>query len=74
MVCDLGMLVVVAGTNVQSDDQLHAYIKDSLHTANALVGTCRIGSPTDPLAVVDPDLKVGDVVQVWVVVVEEEER
>jgi choline dehydrogenase len=43
---------------VQSADALAAYIRESLHTANALVGTCRMGKPSDPEAVVDPSLRV----------------
>lgn len=49
---------VFPGPEVQSDEALDAYIRESLHTANALVGTCRIGKPDDPEAVVDPSLKV----------------
>jgi hypothetical protein len=47
-----------AGPSVQSQDAVDAYIRESLHTANALVGTCRIGRPDDREAVVDPSLKV----------------
>lgn len=49
---------VFPGPQVQSDAELDAYIRESLHTANALVGTCRIGRASDPEAVVNPSLKV----------------
>ena len=49
---------VFPGPNVQSDADLDAYIRESLHTANALVGTCRMGRPDDKGAVVDPTLRV----------------
>lgn len=49
---------VFPGPSVQSQDAVDAYIRESLHTANALVGTCRIGRPDDREAVVDPSLKV----------------
>ncbi len=49
---------VFPGAEVQSDEALDAYIRESLHTANALVGTCKMGNVGDVQAVVDPDLKV----------------
>jgi len=49
---------VFPGTHVQSDEELDAYISDSVHTANAIVGTCRMGPANDPKAVVDPDMRV----------------
>ena len=49
---------VFPGPAVQTDAELDAYIRESLHTANALVGTCRMGRAADPDAVVDPSLKV----------------
>jgi len=49
---------VFPGAHVQTDRELDSYISDSIHTANALVGTCRMGPTNDPLAVVDPDMKV----------------
>jgi len=47
---------VYPGLDVQTDDQIDEYIKNTLHTANALVGTCKMGTGKD--AVVKPDLKV----------------
>merc|ERR1711935_632504 len=47
---------VYPGIDVQTDAQIDEYIKNSLHTANALTGTCKMGTGKD--AVVSPDLKV----------------
>jgi len=47
---------VFPGPNVQTDDEIDEYIKDTLHTANALTGTCKMG--TGPECVVGPDLRV----------------
>lgn len=49
---------IFPGPSVQSDEDLNAYIRESLHTANALVGTCKMGRADDREAVVDPSLKV----------------
>eukprot|EP00403_Amphidinium_massartii_P039890 CAMPEP_0178435768 /NCGR_PEP_ID=MMETSP0689_2-20121128/34099_1 /TAXON_ID=160604 /ORGANISM="Amphidinium massartii, Strain CS-259" /LENGTH=625 /DNA_ID=CAMNT_0020057853 /DNA_START=29 /DNA_END=1902 /DNA_ORIENTATION=- len=49
---------VFPGADVKTDAQLEAYIASSVHTANALVGTCRMGQATDPAAVCDPEMKV----------------
>ena len=43
---------------MKSDGEIDSYIRNTLHTSNALVGTCRMGSPTDKHAVVDSNLKV----------------
>lgn len=47
---------VYPGNNVQTDEEIDEYIKNSVHTANALTGTCKIG--TGPDSVVGPDLRV----------------
>lgn len=47
---------VFPGPSVQTDDEIDNYIRNTLHTANALVGTCKMGSGVD--AVVGPDLCV----------------
>jgi choline dehydrogenase len=47
---------VYPGPTVQTDEQIDEYIKNNLHTANALTGTCKMG--TGPDAVVGPDLRV----------------
>jgi len=49
---------VFPGSKVKSDSDLDAYIRSTVHTANALVGTCRMGQASDPQTVVDPELKV----------------
>ncbi len=49
---------VFPGPEVQSDEALDAYIRETLHTANALVGTCKMGAVGDVQAVVDPELRV----------------
>jgi len=49
---------VYPGAHVQSDADLDAYIRGSIHTSNALVGTCRMGVSSDSDAVVDEELKV----------------
>ena len=41
---------------MKTDDQIDEYIKNTLHTANALTGTCKMGTGKD--AVVTPDLRV----------------
>lgn len=56
---------VFPGPHVQSDADIDAYIRSSLHTANALVGTCKMGLGED--AVVGPDLSVRGVTGVRVV-------
>ncbi len=47
---------VYPGIDVQSDAEIDEYIRNTVHTANALVGTCKMGTGKD--AVVSPDLKV----------------
>lgn len=47
---------VFPGPSVKTDDQIDEYIKNTLHTANALTGTCKMGTGKD--AVVTPDLRV----------------
>lgn len=47
---------VYPGIDVQTDDEIDEYIRNSVHTSNALTGTCKMGTGRD--AVVSPDLKV----------------
>lgn len=47
---------VFPGAHVQTDAQIDEYIRSSVHTANALTGTCKMGTGKD--AVVGPDLCV----------------
>lgn len=44
------------GSSVQSDDDLDQYIRNNANSIYHAVGTCRMG--TDPMAVVDPQLRV----------------
>ena len=41
-----------------TDEGLAAYVRQTAHTANALVGTCALGKADDPNAVVDAALNV----------------
>jgi choline dehydrogenase len=47
---------VVPGEAAQSDAELEAYVRAEAYTVHHAVSTCRMG--TDPLAVVDPQLRV----------------
>ena len=49
---------VYPGTHIQSDAEIDEYIRETVHTSNALVGTCKMGAATDAHAVVDSHLKV----------------
>ena len=46
------------GAAVQQDDQIDAFIRDQAESAYHPCGTARIGATDDPLAVVDPQLRV----------------
>jgi choline dehydrogenase-like flavoprotein len=50
---------VFPGVSVQTDEEIDEYIKNSVHTANALTGTCKMGIEQD--CVVGPDLTVNGV-------------
>lgn len=47
---------IAPGADVQSDEALVAYIRETCSTVYHPVGTCKMG--TDPIAVVDPELRV----------------
>lgn len=49
---------VFPGTAVRSDEDIEQYVRSSVHSANALTGTCRMGRADDPLAVLDSELRV----------------
>ncbi|QQS13662.1 MAG: choline dehydrogenase [Rhodospirillales bacterium] len=49
---------VVPGPGVQSDDELLDYAKRTGSTVHHQAGTCRMGPEHDPMAVVDPQLRV----------------
>lgn len=46
------------GTQVQSDDELLAFAREYGVSSYHLVGSCKMGPATDPMAVVDHELKV----------------
>ncbi|MBO6755066.1 MAG: choline dehydrogenase [Roseibium sp.] len=46
------------GAEVESDDDLNAFIKEHVESAYHPCGTCRMGAANDPHAVVDPSCKV----------------
>jgi choline dehydrogenase len=56
---------VAPGTDVQSDAALEAYIRETCGTVFHPVGTCKMG--TDPMAVVDSELRVHGVAGLRVV-------
>lgn len=58
---------VYPGESVQSDNDIDRYIRETIHTSNALVGTCKMGAKDDEYAVVDSELKVKGVQNVRVV-------
>lgn len=49
---------IAPGAEVQSDDDLNAFIKDAVESAYHPTGTCKMGRVDDPLAVVDPECRV----------------
>lgn len=48
----------VPGADVQSDDGLLDFARSTGNTGYHLIGTCSMGPKTNPLAVVDPELRV----------------
>jgi choline dehydrogenase-like flavoprotein len=49
---------VYPGAAVRTNEQIDAYIRSSIHSANALTSSCRMGAASDPMAVLDPELRV----------------
>lgn len=49
---------ILPGPQADSDAELADYLRDTCETVYHPSGTCRIGKPDDPLAVVTPDLRV----------------
>jgi len=49
---------IAPGPDLQSDDELSRYGRAAHHTVYHPAGTCRMGAADDPLAVVDPELRV----------------
>lgn len=52
---------VAPGPEIVSDEDLSAYARSVAHTVYHPSGTCRMGSLSDPLVVVDPSLRVREV-------------
>lgn len=46
------------GAGIQTDEQIDAFIREHAESAYHPCGTARMGAASDPMAVVDPDLKV----------------
>ncbi len=46
------------GPDVQSDEEIDAFIRAKGETIYHPVGTCKMGSPSDPMAVVDDQMRV----------------
>ncbi|MBZ5522562.1 MAG: choline dehydrogenase [Acidobacteriia bacterium] len=46
------------GKNIQTDDDLRAYVRQNVQTLYHPVGTCKMGPAGDPMAVVDSELRV----------------
>ncbi|MGB8327941.1 MAG: GMC oxidoreductase, partial [Steroidobacteraceae bacterium] len=46
------------GAEVTSDAQIDAFVREKAETAYHPCGTCRMGSRSDPMAVVDPETRV----------------
>jgi 4-pyridoxate dehydrogenase len=46
------------GPDCRSDAEIDAHIRASAITVHHPLGTCKMGRPNDPMAVVDPELKV----------------
>ena len=43
---------------MQGDEEIDQYVQDTLHSGNALVGTCAMGLAPEKGSVVDANLKV----------------
>ncbi len=64
---DFSARELAPGATVQSDAELDAYIRATAATAHHPCGTCKMGADGDPLAVVDPELRVRGVAGLRVV-------
>jgi choline dehydrogenase len=49
---------VMPGKDVQTNDEIDAWVRTACNTALHPVGSCAMGSASDPMAVVDPQLRV----------------
>lgn len=46
------------GLDIQSDDEIDAFLREKLESAYHPTGSCKMGDPEDPMAVVDPQARV----------------
>ncbi|CUH76544.1 Choline dehydrogenase [Tritonibacter multivorans] len=46
------------GNDLQTDEELNGFIREHVESAYHPCGTCKMGSVTDPMAVVDPECRV----------------
>ncbi|OAO00718.1 choline dehydrogenase [Sphingomonadales bacterium EhC05] len=46
------------GDDIQSDDQIDAWVQENVESAYHPCGTCKMGLVSDPMAVVDPECRV----------------
>ena len=49
---------IYPGPEVQSDDAVDAWVRQALETCYHPVGTCKMGLASDPMAVVDAELRL----------------
>ena len=49
---------IAPSPEIQSDDELNDFIRGAVESAYHPCGTCKMGAATDPMAVVDPELRV----------------
>ena len=49
---------IAPGEQAQSDEQLDAFIAEAVESAYHPCGTCKMGNPENPMAVVDPETRV----------------
>jgi 4-pyridoxate dehydrogenase len=64
---DFAARELAPGPEVQSDEDLDAYIRATAATAHHPLGTCKMGPSGDPMAVVDPELRVRGIAALRVV-------
>lgn len=55
------------GTDVVSDDEIDAFVREHIESAYHPCGACRMGDPADRLSVVDPQTRVIGIESLWVV-------
>jgi choline dehydrogenase/4-pyridoxate dehydrogenase len=58
---------IAPGPNVKTDAQFETFIRNSVVTTHHPCGTCKMGPESDPMAVVDPQLRVRGVENLRVV-------